>query len=526
MAAEQTVSLKEGFNFISFTIAPSDSSASKLRQDNILIIEDIFFYSPSAGAFLSLSEGTLSALSAGKGYIVKSLADASIVVSGAAVAEISAVSLKAGFNLIGVSPEVEKITFSDLMKKYDIIKGIYKWNVSAGTFFSVVTDSAGTPCALEGIDPVLTRGGSYFINITEDTDFTISGAGVVAFGPHTLPVSQPSQSDAYTDIIIPEILTVSGGVQSSPAPSGSVYYFTGSKDESDIQLDDNIKRYQTVKRYMRISGSARPLNAGYTDRFYHGVLFSVTKSSGGVVTTVNSYSIPVDSQNRFDGYIYFTEPGDFKIYTYRAKNDTLYPRAPMFTAVNENSSTLVFEVSCTEAVPSDLIYLLPSRDVNCGNKFVRDYAAYLTAGLNSDIEKVKKIYEFLVFGDSAGAFTYDTYDTIFPGYLESSWNSVFMPSHFLIRRRGVCNDYAELFAAMCRSCGMPVKRKSGDDSNGYGHQWNLIYLDGSWKKLDVTWANNNPSNYKTFSEFYAEFDSFKFTQDHDYKYYNNVKEEY
>jgi len=342
-------------------------------------------------------------------------------------------------------------------------------------------------------------------------------------------VPQPSTADIYTDTVIPEIEIAGGGVQASPAPTGSVYYFgsatqTQAKLESDIKTDDNIKYEQTVKRYMRVSGTATPISGGYTDRFYHSVLFSVVDSAKN---KIGSFSIPVDGQNKFDGYIYFTQTGTFTIYTYRSRNDTLYPRAPSYM-VSENQSTLAFNVTCSEAVPSNLVYLLPSRDVNCGNKYVRDYAKYLTKDLSTDTEKAKKIFEFLVSGDSAGKFYYNYYDDpeMYPGYLSNPWNSIFMPSHFLVKRRGVCNDFSELFAAMCRTLGMQVKRKSGDDSTGAGHQWNLLYLDGSWKRLDATWANNNPNSYKNYAEFYPEFKATEFVTEHDNKYSYNTSEEY
>ncbi|EKD69711.1 MAG: transglutaminase family protein, partial [uncultured bacterium] len=200
--------------------------------------------------------------------------------------------------------------------------------------------------------------------------------------------------------------------------------------------------------------------------------------------------------------------------------------APSYIPVSENWSTLVFNVSCAEAVPSNLVYLLPTRDVNCGNKYVRDYAKHIAGGLSTDTEKAVKIFEFLVNGDANGKFVYTYYNEIYPGILEQSWNTIFMPSHFLVRRQGVCNDFAELFAAMCRTHGMDVKRKSGDDSTGAGHQWNLIYLDGAWKRVDATWANSNPTIYKTFAELYPEFDATEFTTEHENKYTSNATEEY
>ncbi len=67
--AAQSIILKPGFNFISFiediTMTPAQFKALSP------FIEDIYLYSPDAGSFLSFGEGSLSRLSAGKGYIIE-----------------------------------------------------------------------------------------------------------------------------------------------------------------------------------------------------------------------------------------------------------------------------------------------------------------------------------------------------------------------------------------------------------------------------------------------------------------------
>jgi transglutaminase-like putative cysteine protease len=608
MAESQALSLKQGFNFVSFTVAPS-ITPGQLKENYPLTIEDIYLFSAAAGSFLSLSEGTLTSIAAGRGYIIKSAATAAISVSGTAVTGVADSSLKTGFNLIGIPPGVASESFSALMQKFLIIKGFYKWSAAAGTFIQVVRDDNGAIQQLDGVDPKITGGESYFINVYDNTTLGFSGGALglaggasplkpsavsavspaditvaagtelsaitfpetvivnmsdsttvsksVAWASNSTPVydssaagtylftgtlsdtslevslkvivvntaAQPSTADLHTDIIIPEVEIAGGGVVAGTASSKSVYYFTGTKAESDIQLDDSVVKYdQSVKGYMRVSGSAQPLNAGYTDRYYHSVWFTVKNEAK---EAVGSYSLPVDSNNRFDGYIYFRETGKLHIYAFRAKNDALYPRSPSYAPVTEMYSTLIFYVNCLETVNPSYSHLLPTDNVNCGNKYVRDYAKYITRGLATETEKAKNIFEFLVNGDSAGGpFTYTEYNKIYPGYLNTSWNSIFQPSHFIIRRKGVCNDYAELFAAMCRSLGLNVKRKSGDQPSGGGHQWNLIYLDGKWNRLDATWANNNPAKYKTYAEFYPEFDAVTFAADHEGDYSVNLKEEY
>lgn len=48
---------------------------------------------------------------------------------------------------------------------------------------------------------------------------------------------------------------------------------------------------------------------------------------------------------------------------------------------------------------------------------------------------------------------------------------------------GVCQDYAELFQAMCVQSGIPCQLVSGAPD----HAWNRVYVDGEWRYMDVTW---------------------------------------
>ena len=72
---------------------------------------------------------------------------------------------------------------------------------------------------------------------------------------------------------------------------------------------------------------------------------------------------------------------------------------------------------------------------------------------------------------------------------------------------GVCEGISELYAAMCRSVGLPVKVVVGtlyDESNGNirvkagNHAWNEVLIDGKWRIYDVTnyKINGLPENYE------------------------------
>lgn len=60
------------------------------------------------------------------------------------------------------------------------------------------------------------------------------------------------------------------------------------------------------------------------------------------------------------------------------------------------------------------------------------------------------------------------------------------PDRTLREGQGICSDYASLMAAMLRSLGIPTKvivgRVMPDD---FTHAWNLVYVDGSWRTVQV-----------------------------------------
>ena len=48
-------------------------------------------------------------------------------------------------------------------------------------------------------------------------------------------------------------------------------------------------------------------------------------------------------------------------------------------------------------------------------------------------------------------------------------------------KTGVCFDFANIYAAMCRSVGIPAVT-----ADTLTHTWNLIYIDGEWHEVDMT----------------------------------------
>jgi len=178
-AAENTqkITLADGFNFISFTVSPQITAAG-LKELNPFV-EDIYLYSAAAGTFLSLNEGTLNSISAYKGYILRSRGAQTIYLNGAAptVGTVSTINLKPGFNLVGFSIVPERITFSQLMTRSRNISGIYQWSAASGAFIQVLSDGVKI-ISLDGIDPVITQGRSYFIRMNEEATMNYNGAAI------------------------------------------------------------------------------------------------------------------------------------------------------------------------------------------------------------------------------------------------------------------------------------------------------------------------------------------------------------
>lgn len=187
----QTFNLKQGFNFVAFTMAPAFSPAQMRSQ--FASIEDIYSYNAAAGSFLSVSEGTLSSITAGKGYIIKAKENSTITMGGSAALPPGNITLKEGFNLVGISRAVEPLSFSALMAAGNFIRGVYKYNPAAGAFIQVVRNASGAVETPDGIDPVFTAGQSYFIEVKGETRINYD-SGRITVPAASIPLSSISLS--------------------------------------------------------------------------------------------------------------------------------------------------------------------------------------------------------------------------------------------------------------------------------------------------------------------------------------------
>ncbi|XP_031758607.1 kyphoscoliosis peptidase, partial [Xenopus tropicalis] len=103
------------------------------------------------------------------------------------------------------------------------------------------------------------------------------------------------------------------------------------------------------------------------------------------------------------------------------------------------------------------------------------------------------------------------------------------PNDVLRTRKGVCAGYSSLFESMCSIAGVKCKSMSGYSKGGRyktgqtfsgdsTHEWNMVYLEGSWHLLDSTWgagttSHNEPFTFK-YNEFYFLTHPALFIEDH------------
>lgn len=145
--------------------------------------------------------------------------------------------------------------------------------------------------------------------------------------------------------------------------------------------------------------------------------------------------------------------GDYRIQVYEQLEGKLY------------SIALDLEISVDVKNDTDT-YLYPNKYVwfseksDCAKK-----SAELCAGKEDDIRKIAAIFTYI--SDNL-SYDYDLAATVTSGYIPD-------PDTVLSIRKGICFDYASLFAAMARSQNIPARLVIGYASPDIYHAWNEVY---------------------------------------------------
>jgi len=105
----------------------------------------------------------------------------------------------------------------------------------------------------------------------------------------------------------------------------------------------------------------------------------------------------------------------------------------------------------------------------------QELADEICKGGKTDEEKVQAIYQWIIHNFE---YDYDYYAFI----------QYFNVRRTLYTRKGVCYDFSNLFAALCRSQNIPCYLVDGApyDRSTTNHTWNRVYYDGAWWDVDMT----------------------------------------
>ena len=111
-------------------------------------------------------------------------------------------------------------------------------------------------------------------------------------------------------------------------------------------------------------------------------------------------------------------------------------------------------------------------------------------GCDTDAEKVQAIYRWIIQNCE---YDYDYYAFV----------QYFNVRKTLRTHKGVCYDFSNLFAALCRSQNIPCYVVDGTpyDRSTEDHTWNRVYYDSCWWDLDVTNDISSTTNGKSLYGF-------------------------
>ena len=106
---------------------------------------------------------------------------------------------------------------------------------------------------------------------------------------------------------------------------------------------------------------------------------------------------------------------------------------------------------------------------------MEELADEICAGCDTDSEKAQAIYSWIIHNCE--------YDYDYRAFIQ-----YFNVRRTLYTRKGVCYDFSNLFAALCRSQGIPCYVVDGTpyDRSLANHTWNRVYYNSSWWDVDVT----------------------------------------
>ncbi len=181
-----------------------------------------------------------------------------------------------------------------------------------------------------------------------------------------------------------------------------------------------------------------------------------------------------------EDYTYdLNQSGEYEVFPLQMGNGEY--EVTVFQNIEGTKYSPLYQTDLSVTMPDeDRVFLFPSQYVWYTNEEEAVQLSYdLCDGLETDSEKVDRIYDYLVW---LLEYDYEKAATVESGYIPDL-------SEILQIKKGICFDYAALLAAMLRAQDIPVRLVIGyvQPDNLY-HAWNQAYIDGKWVWMDATFG--------------------------------------
>ncbi|MCR5610121.1 MAG: transglutaminase-like domain-containing protein [Lachnospiraceae bacterium] len=256
-------------------------------------------------------------------------------------------------------------------------------------------------------------------NVPENENYSSGDLVITTSSPNTdLDSTLPSPE------VIPDIL--------SPSISGKIIYY----DDKKTAIID-----------------ASNTSHGYVSVCYNG---SNPKVKVRIEANDNMYNYDLPSN------------GEYTVYPLQF-GDGIYTISVFENASKNQYMTLFTQKITVKLEDENSVFLYPNQYV----WFTKDSdvvykSAQVCNGLTKDIDKVSAIFNYIT---QSVEYDYEKAENVKSGYLPQV-------DTILSTKKGICFDYAALFAAMCRVQGIPCKLITGYVSPDWlYHAWNEVYTE-------------------------------------------------
>lgn len=231
---------------------------------------------------------------------------------------------------------------------------------------------------------------------------------------------------------------------------------------------DATERFpQSGEKISKSSGSY--LDYSNADQGYIMVKQNATKKKVKVRVTKGNVSLPEYDLNG---------QGEYEVLPLQLGSGKYTVRFFIQTSGKQYSNNATF--SFTAKLENEIInYLYPNQYIwYTADSLAVKKSNELCAGLTSDKEKVDAIASYI------------TRNVLYDFFFAMTVKSGYLPDvdHTLTTGKGICFDYAALFACMLRVQDIPCKLVIGDAGKVY-HAWNSVLINGEWKFYDLTYVS-------------------------------------